>query len=564
MCGIWALFGYDANDVRQFTCAQTIAHRGPDNFRFENVSGLRSAKLAFHRLEVVGDVGGMQPMRLHQYPHLTLICNGEIYNCQKLKEEFGFNHETPSDCEVILHLYNKFGPEETSKYLDGVFAYVIVNTRDNTLLLSRDTYGVRPMFYFMTNNGMMGVCSEAKGLYDLLKKKNGEDKTKLLRVFPPAHSMVCDVIKNGKIAPATPKMFHSFPELPRHFMYQGVVLEKGESDDVIKKNIRTLMINAVEKRLMSSRRVGSLLSGGLDSSLVAAITAKKLRENGSKQPIQTFSIGMETSPDIVAARKVAEQIESEHHEVIFSPEEGLDAIEETIYALESYDVTTVRASIPMYLLSKYISQNTDTIVIMSGEGADELAQGYIYFYKQPTQEEGDVESRRLLSDLYLFDVLRTDRSTAAHGLEVRAPFLDHALTSYYLSLPAEKRAPSEGNIEKFLLRSAFDESDLIPSEILWRRKEAFSDGVASKRRSWFEILQEHIESRVSDDALAKAKETHPFHTPKTKEALYYRQIFESKFGPQLSKLIPYQWLPKWIEAVDPSARVLTHYQNDEA
>uniref|UniRef100_H2YGS8 Asparagine synthetase domain-containing protein n=1 Tax=Ciona savignyi TaxID=51511 RepID=H2YGS8_CIOSA len=446
------------------------------------------------------------------------------------------------------------------------------------------------MFYYVTKDGQMGVCSEVKGESEFIHTSPGCGG--LIQAFPPAHYMVCDVIKGGKVSPTSPIKFHSFNQTPVHYPYQGCCYVTGDNNDVIKKNIRTLMTNAVEKRLMSYRRVGSLLSGGLDSSLVAAITAQKLRERGVEQPIQTFSIGVESSPDVIAARKVgvgntpgyccnmrhmgvhydneqlylqvAEHIKSEHHEVTFSPQEGIRALEETIFALESYDVTTVRASIPMYfnhhstqpsmyLISRYISENTDTIVIMSGEGADELAQGYIYFHKQPSPQEGDIESKRLLTDLYLFDVLRTDRSTAAHGLEVRAPFLDHAFVSYFLSLPASKRMPQNG-VEKHLLRSSFDGTNLIPTEILWRRKEAFSDGVTSKKRSWFEILQEHIDSRISDEQLDKARENYPFHTPRTKEALFYRRTFESKFGSKLSKLIPYQWLPRWTGSDDPSAR----------
>jgi len=217
----------------------------------------------------------------------------------------------------------------------------------------------------------------------------------------------------------------------------------------------------------------------------------------------------------------------------------------------------------MYLLSKFISTNTDTIVIMSGEGADELAQGYIYFHKQPSSEDGDAESKRLLKDLYLYDVLRTDRSTAAHALEVRAPFLDHAFTSYYLSLPADLRRPKKG-IEKYLLRSAFSKSNLIPSEILWRPKEAFSDGVSSKKKSWFEILQSYINNEVSDHDLEFASERFPEKTPTSKEAYYYRSVFESFYGSKLSKLTPYQWLPKWSDSKDPSARALSYYKNDES
>merc|ERR1712136_72871 len=373
-----------------------------------------------------------------------------------------------------------------------------------------------------------------------------EENSELLQTFPPAS-------------------FHKYADRPEHWKHQDINLTKGDSIDIeaIQSNIRTLLTKGVEKRLMSTRRVGSLLSGGLDSSLVAAITAKKFQDMNIQYPLLTFSIGMENSPDVVAARKVAKHIGSEHHEVSFTDQEGIEAIKNVIYSLESYDVTTVRASTPMYLLSKYISEKADTIVIMSGEGADELAQGYVYFHKQPSAEEGDEESRRLLKDLYMFDVLRTDRVTAKHGLEVRAPFLDHAFTSYYLSIPAALRSPKDG-VEKHLLRSAFAESELIPSDILGRLKEAFSDGVSSKKKSWFEILQEHIELQVSDEDLSSAATMFPHHTPKTKEAYFYRKIFNEYFGDNLSRLIPYQWLPKWCkETNDPSARVLEVYKNDE-
>ncbi|CAK8683317.1 unnamed protein product [Clavelina lepadiformis] len=562
MCGIWALFGCDSTDIKHYASAFAISHRGPDCYQLQNVSQLRNCTLAFHRLCVVDTVRGTQPMRLVQYPHLTLLCNGEIYNFRKIKEVFGFSFETACDCEIILHLYNKFGIEKTVSLLDGVFACVILDTNTNKVMLARDTYGVRPMFYFTTRNGMLGLCSEAKGLGDILKIKNGEEQSKLLHPFPPAHYMVYDVVEGGKVSLEKSEKFHIFANRPLHWQYQNIELQEGDLD-AIHANIRKLFTNAVEKRLMASRRVGSLLSGGLDSSLVAAITAKKLKAHHCPQQLQTFSIGMGESPDLIAARKVADHIGSEHHEVNFTAEEGIQAVDDVIYATESFDITTIRASTPMYLLSKYISQQTDTIVIMSGEGADELAQGYIYFHKQPSAEDGDKESRRLLEDLHLFDVLRTDRSTAAHGLEVRAPFLDHAFTSYYLSLDSELRAPTK-QVEKYLLRSAFDKTGLLPNDILWRKKEAFSDGVSTKEKSWFMILKTSLESKVSDEELAKAAETYPHCTPKTKEGLYYRKVFEQRFGTHVSHLIPYIWLPRWMECDnDPSARVLANYNNDE-
>jgi asparagine synthase (glutamine-hydrolysing) len=335
---------------------------------------------------------------------------------------------------------------------------------------------------------------------------------------------------------------------------------KVKSD--IKENIRALFTEAVRKRLMSDRRIGCLLSGGLDSSLVTAVLVKLARESGISYPIQTFSVGMTGSTDLAAARKVADFLSTEHHELVFTPEEGLAAIPDVIEYLESYDITTVRASVGMYLISKYIREKTDTVVIFSGEGSDELAQGYIYFHKAPSAEEADVESKRLLEDLYLYDVLRGDRSTAAHGLEIRVPFLDVAFTSYFLSLTPSIRQPHE-KVEKYLLRSAFDEEGLLPNEILWRPKEAFSDGVSSTKagESWYEIIQKHCKRIVSDIKLETAAERYPFSTPKTKEAYYYRKIFENKY-PGQSHLIPYMWLPKWSDSQDPSARTLAHYTQE--
>ncbi|XP_010211443.1 PREDICTED: asparagine synthetase [glutamine-hydrolyzing], partial [Tinamus guttatus] len=258
-------------------------------------------------------------------------------------------------------------------------------------------------------------------------------------------------------------------------------------------------------------------------------------------------------------KQVAAHIGSEHHEVIFNSEEGIQAIEDVIFSLETYDITTVRASIGMYLVSKYIRKKTDSVVIFSGEGSDELTQGYIYFHKAPSPEDAAEESERLLKELYLFDVLRADRTTAAHGLELRVPFLDHRFTSYYLSLPAEMRIPKNG-IEKYLLRQSFEDSNLLPKEILWRPKEAFSDGITSVKKSWFSILQDYIDQQVDDLLLEKAAEKYPFNPPKTKESYYYRQIFEKHY-PGQSSWLPHYWMPRWIKATDPSARTLKHYKS---
>ncbi|KAJ1101227.1 hypothetical protein NDU88_006299 [Pleurodeles waltl] len=501
---------------------------------------------------------GMQPIRVKKFPYLWLVYNGEIYNFKQLQEEFGFDYQTLVDGEVILHLYNKGGIDQTASMLDGVFAFILLDTANRKIFLGRDTYGVRPLFKALTDDGFLAVCSEAKGLISL---KHSMTPAPKVEPFPPGHYQVFDLKQNGKVVSTELVKFHTCKDEPLHAAYDTVKnLQSGYDRDTVKSNIRLLFENAVRKRLMAHRRIGCLLSGGLDSSLVSALLMKLSKESGIKYPLQTFSVGMEDSPDILAARKVASHIGSEHHEVVFDFEEGVQAIEDIIFSLETYDITTVRASVGMYLVSKYIRKNTDSVVIFSGEGSDELTQGYIYFHKAPSPEEAAEESERLLKELYMFDVLRADRTTAAHGLELRVPFLDHRFTAYYLSLPSELRVPKNG-IEKYLLRESFEDSNLIPKEILWRPKEAFSDGIASVKRSWYHMIQEHINHQVDDLMLEKSEETFPYNPPKTKEAYYYRQIFE-KYYPGNSDWLSHYWMPKWINATDPSARTLKHYKSD--
>jgi len=309
---------------------------------------------------------------------------------------------------------------------------------------------------------------------------------------------------------------------------------------------------------MSNRRIGCLLSGGLDSSLISALLVKLSNEQRLPYKVQSFAIGMGNSPDILAARKVAEHIQSEHHEISFTEEDVIDVIENVIYHLETCDITTIRASIGMYLISKYIKTNTNTTVIFSGEGADELAQGYIYFRDAPTPDAANEDSLRLLRQIYLYDGLRADRSTSAYSLEIRVPFLDQQFTSYYLGLPGEMRRPQDG-VEKHLLRSAFSNTGLLPDEILWRHKEAFSDGVAAVKRSLFQIIQDWAEDKISDLDLQNASDKYPHLTPKTKEAYFYRETFEKYYGGQCPKLTPAYWMPRWTNVTDPSARFLKHY-----
>uniref|UniRef100_A0A667GG61 Asparagine synthetase [glutamine-hydrolyzing] n=1 Tax=Lynx canadensis TaxID=61383 RepID=A0A667GG61_LYNCA len=524
MCGIWALFGSDDCLSVQCLSAMKIAHRGPDAFRFENVNGYTNCCFGFHRLAVVDQLFGMQPIRVKKYPYLWLCYNGEIYNHKKMQHHFEFEYQTKVDGEIILHLYDKGGIEQTVCMLDGVFAFILLDTANKKVFLGRDTYGVRPLFKAMTEDGFLAVCSEAKGLVNLK-----HSTTPFLKVEPflPGHYEVLDLKPNGKVASVEMVKYHHCRDEPLHALYDNVEkLFPGFELETVKNNLRILFDNAIKKRLMTDRRIGCLLSGGLDSSLVAATLLKQLKEAQVQYPLQTFAIGMEDSTDLLAARKVANHIGSEHHEVLFNSEEGIQVLDEVIFSLETYDITTVRASVGKS--PSNIRKNTDI-----------LTQGYIYFH-----------SERLLKELYLFDVLRADRTTAAHGLELRVPFLDHRFSSYYLSLPPDMRTPKNG-IEKHLLRETFEDSNLIPKDILWRPKEAFSDGITSVKNSWFRILQEYVEHqyKVDDTMMATAAQKFPFNTPKTKEGYYYRQIFERHYP------------GRWINATDPSARTLAHYKS---
>ncbi|KAM4630640.1 asparagine synthetase [glutamine-hydrolyzing] [Polymixia lowei] len=559
MCGIWALFGSDECLSVQCSNAMKIAHRGPDAFRFENVNGFTNCCFGFHRLAIVDQLHGMQPLRIKRFPFLWLCYNGEIYNHHTLKKQFEFDYQTSVDGEILLHLYNRFGIQKMASLLDGVFAFVLLDTANRKVFLGRDTYGVRPLFKLLTDDGFLAVCSEAKGLTEI---KHSMPTPANIVPFLPGHFEAFNLKQNGKVESVQMDRFHCCTQEPSHAIYDTAErLPSSFDEETVKSNIRTLFDNAVRKRLMAHRRIGCLLSGGLDSSLVAATLVKLAKEEKLQYPIQTFAIGAEDGPDIIAARKVAAHIGSEHHEVNFTTEEGIRAVEEVIFHLETYDITTIRASVGMYLISKYIREKTDSVVIFSGEGSDELTQGYIYFHKAPSPKAAAEDSVRLLKELYLFDALRADRTISAHGLELRVPFLDHRFTSYYLSLPEEMRIAKHG-VEKHLLRDSFKGLNLIPDEILWRRKEAFSDGLMSINKSWYTSLQEHLESEVNDSQLEKAHKTFPHNPPKTKEAYYFRQEFE-KFYPGRAEWLSHYWMPRWINATDPSARTLSLYKPDK-
>jgi asparagine synthase (glutamine-hydrolysing) len=477
--------------------------------------------LGFHRL-AINDLtaAGNQPLTHPFRPELKLICNGEIYNYKKLSESFGITLSSGSDCEVILHLYALIGIQETCRLLDGYFAFVLVD--GDRVFAARDLIGVRSL-YIGSRSGSTYLASEMKALHDLCDS---------IEQFPPGTWW------DGK-------RFVTY-----HSLYDNSVIESSLEDAVCVVN--TLLTKAVEKRVETTERpIGCLLSGGLDSSIICALVNQySLAKTG--KPVHTFSIGFEGSTDCKYARMVAEHLHTIHHEVIVTPIDMIEAIPEVIRMIESYDTTTVRASTPMYLLCKYISKHTDIKVIFSGEGSDELSGSYLYFHNAPSVEEFRKETIRLVEDLCYFDVLRCDKSTAAHGLEVRVPFLDKAFLYYYLHLDPKLKMPKLHGIEKYVLRKAFE--SMLPPAFVWRVKEAFSDGVSSVENSWFQIIQRHVDT-------LKLKEidtdTNP---PVLKESLWYRTLYDRAY-PGREHLLPYYWLPRWVgNVVDPSARVLSVYR----
>lgn len=578
MCGIWALLSKTNHAIDEATILETykkIVHRGPDcsnlHHLHRKVSTSTPWKLlfGFHRLAII-DTSCQSDQPLYSRDKTcTLICNGEIFNYQQLIKDEKLETVTASDCESILHLYQKYGIQGATQRLDAEFAFTIYDDTKQQLHIARDRFGVRPLFWAFSNLGNLYISSEAKGI------NNVDDNGVLIKVepFPPGCTVTIQLdyidISTGEIVPFSVGDPEPFVTWNNKLSTYSKVLDREPCE-----NIQKLLIQAVKKRLMSDRPLGCLLSGGVDSSLVTAITwnllSKQEREN-----FHCFSIGLEGSVDLAAAEIVAKYLGIQHHHIVkFSVEEGLQALEKVIYHLETYDVTTIRASVPQYLLAKYVGTQTQIRVLLSGEGADELFGGYQYFKQCPTASELQVESRRLLDELYLYDNLRTDRTTAAWGLEVRVPFLDRDLVEYVDSLDPELRMCSLEKIEKHLLRSSFvqidkDGNSPLPDSILWRRKEAFSDAVSSRETSWYKSLQKHLMEKEfgtidnSEDILRKGQSDYLNNPPPTLEALAYRKIFE-RVHPGRSNLIPRYWMPRWVklEQWDPSATVLECHAGD--
>lgn len=497
-----------------------LQHRGPDHTSFEIVEKWGyTVFLGFHRLSIVGL--SEQSNDLLQDDGVYLTCNGEIYNYKSLIKKYNLTMRTDSDCEVILQLYRLYPDHiiDILKELDGVFAFVLYDSNRRKIIASRDRIGVRPLFASADMHESISFASEGKALDDLTTP------------FHPGHVLIKTLGGSGDIV-------NWVPEPPRF----------NAPYTVAKDIIKELLIESVKKRLISDRPIGFLVSGGLDSSLVASIAQKLLNK-----PITTFSIGIKGSPDLVAARKVADFLQSEHHEIIITTEDILHALPDVIHANESFDITTTRASIPMYLIAKYIRENTDIKVIFSGEGADELFGGYLYFHNAPSPKEFQNETVRLLKELYRYDVLRADRTTAVWGLELRVPFLDADLLQYVTGIDPQHKMPSEHGIEKAIIRHAFD--GYLPESVLYRQKEAFSDGVGY---SSVHALKEYAIS--CDEEVASVLEN--FAQPVTPEARMYYRIFCDYYNTQYGLYTEKYWMPRWFEDVtDPSATVLNVHKS---
>ena len=513
-------------------------NRGPDNSQFVVYNNIF---LGFHRLSINGIENGGQPMIHPEDDNIVLICNGEIYNHKQLGDVYNCNLTTGSDCEIIVHLYKLLGFKQMIKLLDGVFAIVLYDKTKKVVYAARDPIGVRSL-YIGTTNDTFTIASEMKSIHTLSDK---------VIQFPVGNVWDTD-IQRLEI-----NTFDNYYNM--NTIYNDSSLTTS-NQMIIMDNIYNLLDTAVTKRLMSDKPIGCLLSGGFDSSIVAALLSKHF--TGDKK-LSTFSIGLEGSTDLKYARMVADFIQSDHHEVIVTEKEMLQEIEEDIKQIESYDTTTVRASTPMYILSKYIKKNTDITVVYSGEGSDEASGSYLYFHNAPSPSAFKQETVRLMKDLSYFDVLRCDKSIAGAGLEVRVPFLDKEFLSMYMNITPEHKMPTTYSMEKYLLRKAFEKYNLLPKEVLWRMKEGMSDGVSSQTRGWYQIIQEHADTLYTDEQFNTLRSKYTFNPPMFKEALWFRELF-NKYYPKRDHTIPYYWLPKWSgDLVEPSARALVGVYNSK-
>lgn len=519
MCGILAIIGKGKEEELVKTLSKRMSHRGPDESDLHVTEN--GHILSHERLSIIDLHSGRQPIQGSKTA--WMVHNGEVYNHQELRDGILKHHtfRTKSDSEVIVHLYEEFG-YDFCNMLDGDWAFVIVDGDD--YIAGRDPMGVKPLYYGLDERGRTYFSSEMKPI---------ADQCKTFSTFPPGHYYT---EKTGFVKYYNPE-------------YEDYLKADRELDLDL---IRTSLTEATRKRLMSDVPIGVLLSGGLDSSLTSAIASRLLAESGKK--LHSFSIGLdENAPDAMAARKVAKYLGTEHHEIHFTIEQGIEILDKLVWHLETYDVTSIRASTPMYFLSKAIT-DLGIKVVLSGEGADEIFGGYLYFRNAPSTVDFQKETIERVQKLFTADLLRADKSTMAHGLEARVPFLDKEFLDVAMLIKAEEKQPKtyDGK-EKYILRKAFDTPDnpYLPAEVLWRQKEQFSDGVGY---NWIDQLIDYCSSKVTNAELEAASTLFSYNTPTTKEAYFYRTIFH-KYYPQVSAAQTVRkWIPKWQENQDPSGR----------
>lgn len=557
MCGIFCYY-CNLNTPREkiINAALKTQHRGPDETHIINgTCNDHQYHLVFHRLMVNGlsPESGQPLVYPPTAPTCYLMCNGEIYNYKELIKKYGLEdvYDSSSDCEIIIHMYKLVqrgtiaSMEDMLLELRGVFAFVILDTEADQLVVGRDPLGVRSMYYTV-QKGSFGLCSELKSLYSIVEPES-------IRQFPGG---CYGIYKNDRL------------QISRYYDVRGSTVIPRTEEGVC-YNIQRLLKQAVQRRLMCDRKmadgqpaVGAYLSGGFDSSTIAGLLAKIYPGK-----LHTFSIGFKDAPDLIAARKVATAIGSEHHELVVTPDEMLEVLKRTPQAIESYDTTTNRASAFMLRLSEYIRDTTDIIVVYSGEGSDELFGSYMYFNNAPDSDSFHQETLRLLHDLQYFDLLRGDKSSAAAGLEIRVPFLDIDFVNYVTTIDPKFKMCH--GIEKYILREAVSQLNIIPNEICWRTKEAMSDGVSLESMSWHSIIQkaelELYESyrRYVDlvDLVDLDQDNGHGHGPDPIELEkdMLRKHFRHSYA-GCEQTIPYLWLPKWSgDSQDASARTLNVY-----
>jgi asparagine synthase (glutamine-hydrolysing) len=552
MCGIVCAFDLkqDAESLRPqlLEMSKCIRHRGPD---WSGIYKSENAILGHERLAIVDPASGKQPL-YNEDQSLVLAANGEIYNHLELRKKFEgkYNFKTESDCEIILALYQKKGVDFVDD-LNGIFAFAIYDSTNDSYFIARDHMGIIPLYMGWDKDGTFYVASELKALEGVCAK---------IELFPPGH------------------YWHSGDEAPTQWYKRNWVdFEEVKNNPTSIEDLHDSLSDAVHRQLMSDVPYGVLLSGGLDSSITSALakkfSSKRVESDDTQEAwwpqLHSFSVGLEGSPDLAAAKKVSEHIGSIHHEVVFTIQEGLDAIRDVIYHLETYDITTVRASTPMFLMARSIKSHGIKMVL-SGEGADELFGGYLYFHKAPSAEEFHKETVRKLDKLHQYDCLRANKSLAAWGIEGRVPFLDKEFIDVAMRINPKDKMINKERMEKWVVRKAFE--DYLPESVAWRQKEQFSDGVGY---SWIDTLKEVVEAAVSDEQMNNAHFRFSLQTPQNKEEFYYRTLFEEHFPSDAAALsvpsvpsvacstpIALEWDEAFKNQNDPSGRAVSKVHDD--